>query len=86
LARVGFSRGLPHGTRERQAGEMVAPRRTADRALRIDAEEQDQGNDHELGVEQDENAGVVEAPFSAETACGFDHAPCGGDGYEELPG
>jgi hypothetical protein len=24
LARVGFSRGLPHGTRERLAGEMVA--------------------------------------------------------------
>ena len=61
------------------------PGHRANGALGIDAEEQDQGKDHEFGVEQDENAGVVETPFAAKTACGVDHTPCGDDSNEELP-
>jgi len=56
-----------------------------ERASGIDAEKHDQGEDHEFGVKQDENAGVVEAPFWAEAAGCFDHAPGSDADYEKLP-
>ena len=51
----------------------------------IDPEEDGHGEDHEFGIEEDEDSGVVEAPAAAEAAGGVDHAPCGGEDGEELP-
>jgi hypothetical protein len=52
----------------------------------IETEKKRQGEDHEFGVEQDEDAGVVEAPFAAQAAGGFYHSPAGDGDNENLPG
>ena len=43
------------------------------------------GQDHEIGIKQDEHAGMVEAPFAAQAACRFKHAPRGDEQRENLP-
>ncbi len=46
--------------------------------IRDGEQDNDRGKDHEVGIEQDEHAGVVEAPFALQAAGGLRHAP-GGD-------
>lgn len=54
-------------------------------ASRIEAEEHDQGEDHQLGVKQDEDAGMVEAPFAAKAPGCVDHSPNGYRQDKVLP-
>lgn len=51
----------------------------------IDGEEENQGENDEVGVEQKEDAGVIEAPPAAETARGLDHSAEGNDEDSPLP-
>ena len=52
---------------------------------RVKPVEERQGQDHQFGAEQDQDAGVVEAPTPAETAGGLGHRPNGGEDSENLP-
>ena len=52
----------------------------------IEAEKKRHSKDHELGVEEDENAGIIKVPFSAEAAGSFEHSPADEGDDEELPG
>lgn len=52
----------------------------------VDPEKQREGQNHQLRVEQDEHAGVVEAPFAVQAAGSFDHAPEGRGYNQNLPG
>ena len=52
----------------------------------IETEKKRQGQNHEFGVKQDEDANVVEAPFAAQAAGGFEHSPAGDGDGENLPG
>src|ERR1035441_2490105 len=51
----------------------------------IEAEKQHQGQDQKLGVEQDEDAGVVEAPFAPQAAGGLHHPPADEGHDKNLP-
>ena len=52
---------------------------------RVETEKNCQRKDHQLGVEEDENAGVVQAPLAVEAARCFNHAPEGGEYGKKLP-
>src|ERR1035441_8346860 len=41
--------------------------------------------DHEVGIQEDEHAGVVEAPLAPQAAGGLRHAPRGNEQSENLP-
>ena len=43
------------------------------------------GEDQKVGVEEDEDASMIETPAAFEAARGFDHAPEGHEGGEDLP-
>lgn len=45
----------------------------------------DAGKDHEIGVEEDENAGMVEVPSALEATKGLDQAPGCDQERKELP-
>lgn len=48
-------------------------------------QDDDCGEDHEVGVEEDEHAGVIEAPFAPEATGRLSHAPGGDQQSENLP-
>jgi hypothetical protein len=50
-----------------------------------DEEHNDCRQDHEVGVEKNEDAGMVEAPPPLQAAGGLCHAPCGNQQSENLP-
>jgi hypothetical protein len=56
-----------------------------DESLRREEHEHDCGKDHEVGIQEEEHAGVVEAPLALEAAGGFGHAPQGDQQSENLP-
>lgn len=49
------------------------------------AEKNSQSENHQFGIEHDENAGVVQAPLAVEAARCFNHAPEGGEYGKKLP-
>src|ERR1035438_455666 len=55
------------------------------KSKRVEPEEQRQGQDHQFGVEQDEDAGVVETPAAPEAASRFGHRPGCSKNGEDLP-
>ena len=48
-------------------------------------QDDDCDQDHQIGIEQDEDAGMIETPLSPQAAGGFAHAPCGGQKDQNLP-
>jgi len=53
----------------------------------VHGEEHDnRGEDQEVGVEKEHDAGVVEAPAALQAAGGFSHAPGADEQSEKLPG
>ena len=52
---------------------------------RVQAEKDGQRQNHQLGVEQDEDPGVVQAPLAVQAARRFHHAPERGEHRQELP-
>lgn len=53
--------------------------------LRIEGEEDSEDEDHELGIEQEHNAGMVKAPPLSDAARGFAQPPARGQHREHLP-
>ncbi len=51
----------------------------------IGNEEDDQGENHQVRVEKQEDAGVVEAPFASEAPAGLGHSPTGDQQDQPLP-
>jgi len=51
----------------------------------VEPEKEGQGQDHQFGIEQDENTGVVEAPAAAEAAGCLNHRPASGQNGQKLP-
>ena len=67
------------------AGWEWETRKAPREALRINPKDERESKDHEFGIEQDEHAGVIEAPFAAEAARGFAHGPARGEHGQNLP-
>lgn len=45
----------------------------------------DRGQDHEVGIEKDQDTGVVKAPAALQAAGGFSHAPGCDEQCKDLP-
>ena len=52
---------------------------------RVGDQKDDQREDHEVGVEQDQHARVVEIPFASDTSSCFGHSPTRSEQGEKLP-
>jgi len=57
----------------------------AGRGSRQRHQRHNRGQDHEIGVKQNEHAGMVEAPFAAQAASRFKHSPRGHQQRNNLP-
>lgn len=53
--------------------------------LRIEKKKYGHRENHEVGVEKNEDPAVIETPVPFQTAGGFDHAPEGHEGGDDLP-
>lgn len=51
----------------------------------VKPKENGEGKNHQFGIEEDEDTGVVERPFAPEATRSIDHAPGDGEDGQELP-
>lgn len=68
-----------------EAGDAQSGWRRVGSALRHGEQDYDAGEDHEVCIEKDEDAGVVEAPFPLQTTGCLGHTPCGDQKGKKLP-
>jgi len=82
---------LHHGTRvEGKDGRGCRLQREFSRIFngqseQVEPEEEGQGQDHQFGIQQDEDSGLVEAPTAAVAAGCLKHGPASGENGQNLP-
>ncbi len=67
-----------------EAGRVHHPRSPCSPLLNGE-QDHDSGENHQVGVEEEEHAGVVKAPFALQTAGRLGHPPGGNQQSEDLP-
>jgi hypothetical protein len=76
---------LPIFTQSQGKGDGITAKH-ADRSLKWIGDQKDnECEDHEVGVKQDQNARVIQAPLATHASTSFGHSPCGDQERCELP-